>query len=108
MVGLINRRPSLVDSKTVLPRFHSRVITSTAFNNDAAILLLTPLIITLVRRRYPDRPEMAEPMAFAVFMSAGVAALPVSNPMNMVVAEFMGISFNNYARHMVPITAVRL
>jgi arsenical pump membrane protein len=79
------------------------VATSTAFNNDAAILLLTPLILALTRRRFPDRPEMALPFAFAVFMSAGVAALPVSNPMNMVVAEFMGISFNEYARHMIPI-----
>ncbi len=32
-------------------------------------------------------------VALAVFMSAGVAALPVSNPMNMVVAEFLGIGF---------------
>jgi arsenical pump membrane protein len=79
------------------------VITSTSFNNDAAILILTPVVVALVRRRYPNRPGLAVPFAFAVFMSAGVAALPVSNPMNMVVAEFAGISFNQYASHMIPV-----
>ena len=79
------------------------VLTSATLNNDAAILLLTPLVVALVRRRYPDRPELVVPFAFAVFMSAGVAALPVSNPMNMVVAEFSGIGFNTYALHMIPV-----
>lgn len=79
------------------------VLTSATLNNDAAILLLTPLVVALVRRRYPDRPELIVPFAFAVFMSAGVAALPVSNPMNMVVAEFSGIGFNSYALHMIPV-----
>lgn len=79
------------------------VLTSAILNNDAAILLLTPLVVGLVRRRFPDRPEMVVPFAFAVFMSAGVAAFPVSNPMNMVVAEFTGVGFNEYAVHMLPI-----
>jgi len=79
------------------------VLTAATLNNDAAILLLTPLVVSLVRRRYPDRPDLILPFAFAVFMSAGVAALPVSNPMNMVVAEFTGISFNVYALHMIPV-----
>lgn len=79
------------------------VVTSATLNNDAAILLLTPLVVALVRRRYPGRPELVVPFAFAVFMSAGVAALPVSNPMNMVVAELSGIGFNEYAARMVPV-----
>ncbi len=79
------------------------VLTSASLNNDAAILLLTPLVVALVRRRYPDRPALVVPFAFAVFMSAGVAPLPVSNPMNMVVAEFAGIGFNDYALRMIPV-----
>ena len=39
-------------------------------------------------------------------MSAGIAALPVSNPMNMVVAEFSHIGFNTYAHHMIPIAVL--
>lgn len=77
--------------------------TASILNNDAAILLLTPLVVALVRRRYPDRPELIVPFAFAVFMAAGVAPFMVSNPMNMVVAQYAGIGFNEYAFHMVPI-----
>ncbi|MCE9578443.1 MAG: anion permease [Deltaproteobacteria bacterium] len=79
------------------------VLTSSLLNNDAAILVLTPVVLTMVARRYPGRPAMLVPFAFAVFMSAGVAALPVANPMNMVVADFSGIDFNTYARQMIPV-----
>ena len=75
-------------------------VVATTLNNDAAILLLTPLVVSLVHRRYPDRPDLVVPFAFAVFMSAGVAPLMISNPMNMIVAEYAGIGFNNYASHM--------
>ncbi len=79
------------------------MFTAATLNNDAAILLLTPLVVALVRRRYPERHDLVAPFAFAVFMSAGVAPFPVSNPMNMVVANFSGISFNTYALHMIPV-----
>lgn len=82
------------------------VLTSTTLNNDAAILLLTPLVVSLVRRRFPGRPELLVPFAFAVFISAGVAPFPISNPMNMVVADFSGIRFNAYALRMLPIAVV--
>jgi arsenical pump membrane protein len=73
-------------------------------NNDAAILLLTPLVVELTRRAYPGRPRVTEAFAFAVFLAPGVAPFVVSNPMNMIVAEFAGIGFNQYARMMVPIS----
>ena len=108
-VGLLEWWASSIDAhatstgRLFLLVFALGVVTSTSFNNDAAILLLTPLVVTLVKRRYPTRPDLTLPFAFAVFMSAGVAALPVSNPMNMVVAEFLGIGFSDYARHMIPV-----
>lgn len=86
--------------------FFLGLVTSSALSNDAAILVLTPVVLSLVRRRYPGRPAMLIPFAFAVFMSAGVAAFPVSNPMNMVVADFLGIGFNDYALHMIPVALV--
>lgn len=107
--GLLHWWATLIEARaTSTPRllllvFGLGVLTSTAFNNDAAILLLTPVIVTLVKDRYPGRPEMVPLFAFTVFMSAGVAAFPVSNPMNMVVAEFLHIGFNEYARHMIPV-----
>jgi arsenical pump membrane protein len=47
---------------------------------------------------------MAVAFAFAVFLAPGVAPFVISNPMNMIVADFAGIGFNTYARVMVPIS----
>jgi arsenical pump membrane protein len=79
-------------------------ITAALFNNDAAILLLTPIIVPVIRRLYPIRAKsLTTPFAFAIFMSAGIAPLCTSNPMNLVVAEHAGIGFNAYALRMVPV-----
>jgi arsenical pump membrane protein len=82
------------------------VVTPSLLNNDAAILLLTPLVVALTRRLYPNRPAVTEAFAFAVFLAPGVAPFVISNPMNMIVAEFAGVGFNAYARVMVPISVV--
>lgn len=84
--------------------FFASVLTPALLNNDAAILLLTPLAVAVTRRLYPNRPAMTVAFAFAVFLAPGVAPLVVSNPMNMIVAEFAGIGFNAYARIMAPIS----
>lgn len=111
-IGLLEWAARRVEAGSLSPRqlftrvFLLGVITASILNNDAAILLLTPLVVILVRRRYPDRPDLILPFAFAVFMAAGVAPLVVSNPMNMVVAELSGIGFNWYATRMIPIAVV--
>lgn len=86
--------------------FLGSALTAAAFNNDAAILLLTPLVVPMIARLYPVRPYLVTPFAFAVFMSAGVAPLSTSNPMNLVVAERAGIGFNAYAARMVLVSLV--
>jgi arsenical pump membrane protein len=73
------------------------VLTAAVLNNDSAILLLTPLVVDAAKRRHR---KMVVPLSFAVFLSAGVAPLVVSNPMNMVVASVAGIGFNEYAARM--------
>ncbi len=80
------------------------VLTPSLLNNDSAILLLTPLVVALSARLYPNNPRVTEAFAFVVFLAPGVAPLVVSNPMNMIVAEFAGIGFNAYAAIMVPIS----
>ena len=95
------RRTSATAAFTLV--FLVSVATPSLLNNDAAILLLTPLVVALTRRLYPDRPGVTEAFAFAVFLAPGVAPFVVSNPMNMIVAEFAGVSFNAYARVMAPI-----
>jgi arsenical pump membrane protein len=77
--------------------------TAAVLNNDAAILLLTPVVVLLVRGLFPGRPDLLLPFAFAVFMAAGVAPFVTSNPMNTVVAGVAGIDFNQYATTMVPV-----
>jgi arsenical pump membrane protein len=80
--------------------------TASVFNNDAAILVLTPVVVVLVRRLFPDLPSAVAPFVFAVFMAAGVAPFLTSNPMNTVLAAAAGIDFNAYAWRMVPVAMV--
>ena len=80
------------------------VITPSLLNNDAAILILTPLVVALTRRIFPGQPEVTMAFAFAVFLAPGVAPFIVSNPMNMIVAEYTGLRFNSYAAAMLPIS----
>ena len=81
-------------------------VTPSLLNNDAAILIQTPLVVALTRRLYPRRPEITIAFAFAVFLAPGVAPFIVSNPMNMIVAEYAGLGFNTYAAVMVPLSLV--
>lgn len=80
------------------------VVTPSLLNNDAAILLLTPLVVALTRRLWPGREDLTLAFAFVVFLAPGVAPFVISNPMNMIVAEFAGVSFNAYAKVMAPIS----
>jgi arsenical pump membrane protein len=84
--------------------FAASAVTPTFLNNDAAILLLTPIAVVLARRLYPGNGKLLEAFVFAVFLAPGVAPLVISNPMNMIVAEFAGIGFNAYAAIMAPIS----
>lgn len=101
MAGAIDRR-ARSSAALFTAVFALAAGTATVINNDAAILLLTPLVITLVQRRSSD-PERVVPFAFAVFIAAGVAPMVVSNPMNMIVADYAGIGFNEYAARMFPV-----
>jgi arsenical pump membrane protein len=82
------------------------LVTPSLLNNDAAILILTPLVVALTRRLYPGRPDVTLAFAFVVFLAPGVAPFIVSNPMNMIVAEYAGLKFNSYAAVMVPLSLV--
>ncbi len=77
--------------------------TSSVLNNDAMIMLLTPMVIVLVRNRYGSSDELQRVFAFAVFSSVGVAPLVLSNPINIIVAHRAGLNFNDYAFKMIPV-----
>lgn len=113
-VGLLARLAALIEPRTRgLVRNAFRItfvlsaLVATALSNDAAILLMTPTVIVLLRTVYPRRnPKFLVPFALAVFASAGVAPLVISNPMNLIFAEHAGIGFNDYSLHMIPIAIV--
>jgi arsenical pump membrane protein len=107
--GLLAWAASLAEARVRTTRglfvavFALGAATATALNNDAAILLVTPLVLALVARTHPERPELALPFATAVFASAGVAPFLVSNPMNALAADMAGIEFLPYAARMAPV-----
>lgn len=110
-LGVFARMAAMIEPRTRGPVRHAfrlvfvlAALTAALLSNDAAILLITPVVIELLRAVYPKRnPKFLLPFAFAAFVAAGVAPLPTGNPMNLVVAYRAGISFNTYALHMIPV-----
>ena len=110
-LGIFTRLAAWIEPRTRGPVKHGfrfvfilAALTAATLSNDAAILLLTPVVIELLRAVYPKRnPQLVLPFAFAVFVAAGVAPLPTGNPMNLVVAYQTGIGFNEYAIKMIPV-----
>ncbi len=110
-LGVFARLATWIEPRTRGPVKHAfrmvfaiSAVTAALLSNDAAILLVTPVVIELLKAVYPKRHvKFVVPFAFAVFVAAGVAPLPTGNPMNLVVAERAGIDLNSYALYMVPI-----
>lgn len=113
-LGVFRRLAAWIEPRTRGPVRHAfrfvfviAALTAAVLSNDAAILLLTPVVIELLRAVYPRRnPKFVVPFAFAAFVAAGVAPLPTGNPMNLVVAFRAGIDVNTYALHMIPVALV--
>jgi arsenical pump membrane protein len=110
-VGVFARVAAWIEPHTRGPVRHGfrvvfgiAAVTAAVLSNDAAILLITPVVIELIRHVYPYRhPQLVVPFAFAAFVAAGVAPLPTGNPMNLVVAEHAHISAHSYALRMIPV-----
>jgi len=110
-LGVFARLATWIEPRTRGPVRHAfrmvfaiAAVTAALLSNDAAILLVTPVVIELLKTVYPKRhPKFVVPFAFAAFVAAGVAPLPTGNPMNLVVAARAGIDLNTYALHMVPV-----
>lgn len=110
-LGLLARLAAIIEPRTRGPVKHAFRVTfvlsavvAAALSNDAAILLMTPTVILLLRTVYPRRhPKFVVPFAVAVFAGAGVAPLVISNPMNLIFCDHAGIGFNAYAVAMIPV-----
>ena len=78
--------------------FLAGVLTGSILTNDAAVLILTPLVC-LMTKNYPGLRPI--PYLFAVLNIGNlVAAFVISNPINIVVAEYFGINFLEYVMWM--------
>jgi arsenical pump membrane protein len=79
------------------------------FANDGAALLLTPIVVAILLR-LDFSPEATLAFVFATGFVADTTSLPliISNLVNIVSANYFGVSFNGYAAVMVPIDIVAL
>lgn len=73
----------------------------TFFTNDAAVLILTPLAISIVAAVQEEgwTDDQRLPYYFAVLYVANVVAvLVISNPIDIIVCDMFGITFLDYAK----------
>jgi arsenical pump membrane protein len=84
--------------------FFTGTLVGTFFTNDAAVLIFTPMVYHLIEEIADDSWKSINkiPYYFAVLYIANlVGAFIISNPINIIVSEWFGIRFAEYALWMI-------
>jgi len=77
--------------------------------NDGAVLILTPLVLEMLHAlRFTPRAMLAFTLAIGFVSDAASLPLKISNLTNIIVANYFGISFVDYAGVMVAVNFVAL
>lgn len=79
------------------------------FANDGAALLLTPIVVAiLLRLDFPPAATLAFVVATGFVADTTSLPLIISNLVNIVSANYFGVTFNRYAAVMVPVDLAAL
>ena len=81
-------------------------ILSSLLVNDTICLMLTPLVVTVIRRgRLPMLPYL---IALATSANIGSVATLVGNPQNMIIGHYSHIPFPQFSRSLLPVAIIGL
>ncbi|HQU01951.1 MAG TPA: ArsB/NhaD family transporter, partial [Acetobacteraceae bacterium] len=82
---------------------------SAIFANDGAALLLTPIMMAiLLRLEFPPAASLAFIIGTGFVADTTSLPLMISNLVNIVSANYFGITFNQYALAMIPVDIIAL
>ena len=84
-------------------------VVAAVFANDGAVLILTPLVLEMLHAlKFTPRTMLAFVMACGFVADAASLPFKISNLTNIIVANYFGLSFADYAAVMAPVNLVAI